>query len=368
VTYKTELLNHNYLMILTARLSDLTNSRDNNFNLMRLGAAIMVVLSHSFILSYNEPNSIPRGIGYLAVNCFFIMSGFLVCKSVIQRRGTIAFFKARMLRIYPALILAILFCVLVIGPINTTTTLFEYFTHLETYKFLFKNSLLVLGVEFHLPSVFGSVGPERMVNAPIWTLVYEIYLYVFLGILGAITLKNSESENRLFKTLVITFSSIALVLYVYNITQKGFDSRFFGNIVRFSSLFGIGAVFYVLRYWIKLSPIILILLVILLGISISAPLIHKAVLYPIIGYVLIYIAYIPKGLLLQFNKVGDYSYGVYIFAYPIQQSISHWYKGLTTIELFVSSLTISLVLAMMSWHCIEKRALRLKGQIRNVKI
>ena len=80
-------------MKLSARLSDLTADRDNNFNLMRLGAAAAVVLSHSFILSYNEPNSFPRGLGYLAVNCFFIMSGFLICKSVLTRRDIRGFYN-----------------------------------------------------------------------------------------------------------------------------------------------------------------------------------------------------------------------------------------------------------------------------------
>jgi len=349
-------------MNLSAQLSDLTSDRANNFNLMRLGAAAAVVLSHSFILSYNEPNSIPRGIGYLAVNCFFIMSGFLVCKSVLQRRAIGDFYKARALRIYPALILAILLCVFLVGPLNTQASLLEYFSNSGTYTFLVKNSLLVFGVEYNLPEVFRSRGPERMVNAPIWTLVFEVYLYLFLGLLGALSLKKNESETKLFNTLLVVLSSLAFCLYVYSITLSNFESKFFEHSVRFAALFGIGSVFYIGRHKIKLSPLILLASIFALAISIKLPFLHKAILYPIIAYALFYLAYIPKGFLLKFNRLGDYSYGMYIFAYPIQQSIAHWSTDISTIELFLSSFTLSLLLAVFSWHAIENKALKLKQQ------
>ena len=258
--------------------------------------------------------------------------------------------------------MAISLCVFLVGPLNTKVSLLEYFSNLETYKFLVKNSLLVFGVEHNLPAVFGSRGPERMVNAPIWTLVFEIYLYLFIGLLAAFTLRKDKTEDTLFNTLIIVFSLLALILYVYSITLSGFDSKFIEHSVRFSALFGIGSVFYVGRNRIKLSPIILLASIFILAISIKLPFLHKAILYPIIAYALFYLAYIPRGFLLKFNQLGDYSYGVYIFAYPIQQSISHWVTNISTIELFLSSFALSLLLAIFSWHVIENRALKLKKE------
>lgn len=350
-------------MNLTAQLSDLTNSRDNNFNLMRLGAAAAVVLSHSFILSYSEPNSIPRGIGYLAVNCFFVMSGFLVCKSVTERRATREFFRARILRIYPALVLAVLLCVLVIGPLHTQGTLSEYFTDSQTYKFLLKNSVLIFGIDHHLPSVFTTRGAETMVNAPLWTLVFEVYLYLCLGVLGAFTLRKSNASPLLFNSLVVTISLLALALYVYNITTQKFDLKLFEHGVRFAAMFGIGATFYIARHFVRLSPWVLLAVLALLAVSTKLPFLHKAILYPLLTYLLLCAAYIPRGFLLKFNMLGDYSYGVYIFAYPIQQSIANWYPGISTIELFLSSFTATLLLAVLSWHLLESKALQLKRKL-----
>ena len=344
-------------MKLSARLSDLTADRDNNFNLMRLGAAAAVVLSHSFILSYNEPNSFPRGLGYLAVNCFFIMSGFLICKSVLTRRDIRGFYKARILRIYPALTIAILACVLIVGPLHTDLPLAGYFSNSETYHFLIKNSLLLFNVEPHLPAVFGSHGSEKMVNAPIWTLVFEIYLYLFIGLLGLITLKKGDQKTTLFIALLMVLSVVALAFYVYSITLHDFTNKLLADSVRFAGLFGIGASYYVCRKWIRLSPLILISLLATLVISIKFPTLHKAILYPILAYLLFYMAYIPRGFLLSFNRLGDYSYGVYIFAYPIQQSISHWNVGISTMELFISSFLLSLFFAVLSWHYVESKAL-----------
>lgn len=347
-------------MTLTSRLSNLIEGRDNNFNLLRFGAATAVVLSHSFILTYNEPNSIPRGIGYLAVNCFFIISGFLVCKSISERGANGDFYKARFLRIYPALLFAVLLCVFVVGPLHTQGSLLEYFSDSQTYQFLFKNSILLFGIDHYLPSVFISGGPERMVNAPLWTLVFEVYLYLLLGILGALLLGKNGANQRTFNLTIITLSLLALGLYVYNITTQRFDIKFFEYCVRFSALFGIGATFYIFRDRIKLSPWIVAFALLLLVASLKIFVLHKAILYPVLAYLLLYAAYIPKGFLLEFNRLGDYSYGIYIFAYPIQQSIAIWYPGISVIELFFTSMLVSLVFAVFSWHFIESKALSFK--------
>lgn len=347
---------------LNAHLSDVCDDRNNNFNLLRLGAAMAVVLSHSFILTGNEPNSIPRGIGYLAVNCFFIMSGFLVCKSAFHHRLIVDFYKSRALRIFPALIVAVIFSAMIIGPLHTNLSLSDYFGDSQTYKFIIKNLTLINGIEHHLPQVFNE-RVNQSVNAPLWTLVFEIYLYFILGLIAFFTLKRStvDEASQSFNITVFLLTLICFVLYVYTIAIERFDTRLLEHSVRFTSLFGIGALFYIARKKTKLSPTILSILICILLLSSPWLLLHKTLLYPIVAYVLLYLAYIPKSFFLKFNRLGDYSYGVYIFAYPIQQSIVTWHATISSHVLFISSMVVTLLVAIPCWHVLEKRALKLKA-------
>jgi peptidoglycan/LPS O-acetylase OafA/YrhL len=123
--------------------------------------------------------------------------------------------------------------VLVVGPLHTSAPLSEYFTALDTYKFLLKNSLLIFVLEHHLPSVFNTSGPASMVNAPLWTLVFEVYLYLLIGLLGALFLRSGSGSTRLFKVLLMSLSCVALAFYIYNITTQGFDSKLLEHCVRF---------------------------------------------------------------------------------------------------------------------------------------
>jgi len=247
--------------------------------------------------------------------------------------------------------------------LHTGGSIAAYFADPQTYRFLIKNCLLLFGVEYHLPAVFTDRGAETMVNAPLWTLVYEVYLYLFLGLAGAIFLKYKTRSNKLFCLFVVAMSLMALLAYVYSLEIRPLGPPVVGHSVRFAALFGLGASFYLLRDAVKLSPWVLLILLAGLFASMSVPFLHKAVLYPILTYILLYAAYIPRGLLLKFNLVGDYSYGIYIFAYPIQQSIASYYPNISTLVLFLTSFVATLMLSILSWHLLERNALRFKTAV-----
>jgi peptidoglycan/LPS O-acetylase OafA/YrhL len=80
-----------------------------------------------------------------------------------------------------------------------------------------------------------------------------------------------------------------------------------------------------------------------------------------IAYMLCYLAYLPAGAIRKYNEMGDYSYGVYIYAFPVQQALAATYPGISVSAMLLSSGMVTLALAILSWHLIEKRALRLKG-------
>jgi len=348
-------------MPFTKELQSITASRDNNFNLLRIGAAMAVILSHSFILTGNEPNALPRILGYVAVNCFFVMSGFLVCKSLLDRNSILRFLRARALRIYPALILSVVFCVLVIGPLFTTYSVVDYFANSQTYKFFVTNSILVIGdVVYFLPGVFEDTIAERKVNAPLWTVFYEVYMYGAIAIIAMVLgLRSSNFEQKFTVTLSLV-TLILFVIFILDTEYKIIAEPALGRLVRFGAQFGMGACLYLHRSRIKLSLWLLLIIIVVIGASSGNRLLFNTTFYLSLGYILLCLAYLPGGLLLKYNRLGDYSYGFYIFAYPIQQALIHWHPNLSTLSLFGVAMAITTIFAVASWHLIESKALQFK--------
>ena len=343
-------------------ISKYDKSRDNNYNLIRFIAAILVLYSHSFPLSGTndaEPFASYTGItaGTVAVDAFFISSGFLVASSFFERANIIAFIWDRLLRIFPALIGAMLFCVFIVGLYFSRDSWSLYLYNAKTYKFLLKNITLFFGIEFNLPGVFSDTPFKSAVNGSLWTLPYEVKMYLFLAKIGSILIHFQKSTSR--NILKIIFFSIALISISIHILNHFylFTSVEF---IRLFSKFFIGVAFYVFRAKVILSSRVFILIFSALLIS----LLNKDIFFIIysisLPYLLIYIAYIPSGFIRYYNKAGDYSYGMYIYAFPVQQSIAEVIPKVTVNTMITLSLIATLMLSILSWHTIEKKFLKLK--------
>lgn len=126
--------------------------------------------------------------GGIAVDVFFITSGFLITYSFFSRNNIIAFIWARILRIYPALFVAIVFCVFVVGLFFTTNTISDYLFDPQTFKFFRRNVTLFSGVKYELPGVFTDNPYMNAVNGSLWTLPYEIKMYTYLAIIASLFL------------------------------------------------------------------------------------------------------------------------------------------------------------------------------------
>ncbi len=239
-------------------LSEYTESRDNNFNLIRFIAASLVLFSHSFALSIGTGDAEPLrqtiGLtwGVIAVDIFFITSGFLITRSYLSKRSLASFILARLLRIYPALIVAMFFCAFVIGLISTSFSTKEYLASFDTYSFFFKNSTLIFGLETRLPGVFSNVPYKGAVNGSLWTLPYEIFMYsllaIAIGLLGYITqykIFNRFEIKKCFLLICIFSVLLNFINYFYHILPTSF--------LRLFSMFFIGATYYYWKDNIKIS-------------------------------------------------------------------------------------------------------------------
>lgn len=267
------------------------------------------------------------------------------------------------MRIYPALIITTLLTVFLLGPIFTTLSLTGYFSDYHWAQYLIKNTLIVTGIEYNLPGVFIDNPYPLAVNGSLWTLPQEIKMYfllvVFCSLFTAIKQKLNISW-KLDKALFIGTTALALILHLSN-HHLDFYS---GQSLKLFTMFFMGSSFYFLQDKISInSKIGLTLIALLLVSSINKDTFYLA--YTLfLAYIIFYLAYIPKGFIRKFNVVGDYSYGIYIYAFPIQQMVAYLRPGCGIIEMMGVSFIFTVIAAYFSWHFIELKALRYKDHYK----
>ena len=327
---------------------------ENNFNLIRLLAALCVIYGHSYYITKTPGNDLllatvgHRFIGGVAVDVFFMISGFLVTASVLNRKNIFQFLLARGLRIYPALIVCMCLTVFVLGPIvSNSPTYWSY----ETFYYLLYNCSLFINYLLYLPGVFDNL-PDKAINGPIWTILIELRLYVvtaFLHILGIIS--RRRFFNFLYFVLVAVFylrSDIRIPFLV------PWDSDFHRGLVL---LYFTGAFYYVNSKYIPLNPWILLVLFYALAFGHGTPK-YFVGYYLFLPYLVMMTAFMPG--LEWYNRVGDYSYGVYLYGWPVAQTVLWVKPSMGAIENSVLACGFSLLLAILSWHFVESRMLSLK--------
>ncbi|MDP5132770.1 MAG: acyltransferase, partial [Paraglaciecola sp.] len=229
-------------------LSYYVTGRDNNFNLIRFIAATLVLFSHCYPLFYGASAMDPLkkivgfSLGTVAVDLFFISSGFLIAGSLYDRRDLVSFAKARILRIYPALAVCLVITVFLMGPALTTLPIIQYFTDAQTYIYFLKNLVLFFGEEAILPGLFAQLPWPNTVNGSLWTLPFEVRAYALL-VLVAYVFFYCEMKWDKFPShqLFLMIAVFGMGLYLYDYFYKIFPIAYFGSeYARLFSMFFIG--------------------------------------------------------------------------------------------------------------------------------
>jgi peptidoglycan/LPS O-acetylase OafA/YrhL len=346
----------------------------NNFDFIRLFAAALVILWHSatltghnsidpiFSLSSGTINS-----GNLGVATFFITSGFLISGSLLRDPNILKFSYNRLLRIIPGLFLSVMVCILVVGPLATNLTFSSYFFNSQTWHFL--KNISIYSIQWLLPGCFLDNLCTNAVNGSLWTIPHEVTCYIIVGIFGFLGFLRFQG--------FILFLFLALI-GIHHAELNGFSwifpSRIFGNLlfpdfIELALLFTSGILLNNVCSKMETRIDLLFICMTFLLISICTGCGREA-LPLFMPYIIYHVAFSKSLNLTRFGRYGDFSYGTYLYAFPVQQLLAQ--KGFITNKVPLLHLLLSLILSVIcgavSWYCIESYFMKLKSRKNNLAI
>ncbi len=344
-------------------LSDVDKGRDNNLNLIRLLAAAGVLISHAWPVSTGKTKQQPfaevlHGIdlGIICVSIFFAISGYLIAQSYDRDPNLKRFWLSRVMRIFPGLLVMLLITALVLAPLITVADISAIWQAAPEY--ILRNFTL-FSLEQYLPGVFKGNPVGGTINIPLWTLSHELVCYFFVTILGLAGLLKSQR--------LMFFAWLTFILFYGFILYFEPQQRLVA-LAKLAFPFMIGVLFYVWRQKLLLNWMIGGVLIILTALLYDSVIFREAFMLSL-TYIVFLLAFLPKGRIREYNRLGDYSYGVYIYAFPIQQLVA--YLGVTNPYLnILYAFPLALICAFLSWIIIEKPSLgiarRFKARTRSI--
>jgi peptidoglycan/LPS O-acetylase OafA/YrhL len=338
----------------------------NNFDFLRLLFATLVMVTHCYALTGHGNNDFFKQftggqieLSYLGVRGFFIISGFLIFQSLERSRDVIDYFWKRLLRLFPALLVMLVLTVLV-GAIVYDGSDGNYWSKKDAWTYFPKNATLYM-MQGKIKGVFEANPAKGVVNGALWTIAYEFTCYMALAALIVV---------RKRKLLVQMLLGVAFVGFL--VANQFFFKQLHDvmvlhflvgdRTVALCTYFVAGALLAALHFeqmkgkeWLALAAFVAILIATLLGEFMT-----------ILRFVCLPIIVIAWGLRATpylsdiGKKIGDMSYGIYIYGFVVQQVLVHYF-GLGIWSLMAISIPLTYLLGYGSWHLIEKRALKLKN-------
>ena len=331
-----------------------TNSKDpllglNHLTPIRWVLALMVVVGHSwFVTTGYEPIRLHQwSASYMAVNGFFILSGLLITKSLVLGKSKVNFILARVLRIMPAFAVVLLAYAVFIGPFYTapqgqTLGFFDYLGYsVRTFMMLDPEAT---------PGLIFPNGVIHAFNGALWTIRFEVIAYIMAAGLVWTGIVRSP----------LTAAGICLGLTIcYFIAPHYTDSGSIIALLRLTSAFSIGiALWYIpaLRRLNWMTVGLAVMLFLAFGwFRFGEAMANIAMAAIIMKFGL------PTRVSTTVLKLPDWSYGIYLWHYPVMQVLLAGNPQLNAWQIFFLSLPITLVLAALSWNLVEKTSLRLKS-------
>ncbi len=360
---------------------DAFDPRSNGFGFLRLALAAVVVFSHAWLITGIGPDVVaPPGpddpmwgwtkhqefLGGLAVAGFFVISGFLITRSAERSRSLADFAWRRFLRIMPGFWACLVVSAFVVAPVAWHHSQGDWQGVLSVadspVDYVVQNSTLwirqwgVDGVFDQLPAKDAGVDPQ--LNGSLWTLRYEVVCYFGIALLAIVSLRRWRRP-----ALVVAGAAGLWLVELLHEVAPNVVSRIpvisDGALSRLAFLFMLGAALYVLRDRVPSDPRLAgLAAAVVVGTLVTGG--YTVLGLPALAYLCLWTAFVLP--IRSFERHGDYSYGLYIYAFPIQQLLAlYGFSRFGWLASALVALILSLGAAYLSWHLVEKRALALKG-------
>ncbi|GGF74841.1 acyltransferase [Azorhizobium oxalatiphilum] len=320
------------------------DTRDNAFDLIRLVAALAVIYGHAFYLVRPTPARDPIAVlfpftysGALAVDVFFLISGIFVTRSFVVSRNPLAFAAKRMARIFPALALFGAVVAVLLALFATRAPL-DFL--LSPLPWVYASNTAVLKITYKIPGVFEANTLAGVISGSLWTLLAEFRLYVLvlvMGLLGALTI---PARHILILGVIIAFAA----------NGKFFEFVGDARVAPSVFMFLAGMASYVYRHTI---PVTLLHVGTLLATTLmTSGEIHKLCFYAFVYALVIWLGCLRLPAALRIRN--DYSYGIYLYAFPLQQIFALHLPDSGPYLNFALSAVAAICCAIPSWHLVEK--------------
>lgn len=352
----------NFLYITDDRLQ----AQANNLTLVRLVLASAVIWTHSYwrVTGIGEQDELSRWLGTTisayAVDAFFFLSGFLVYRSLAQRGSVADFALARLARLWPALAASV--GLTIIGGYFVSGLPISSYLAGDTLRFAYRNLSLLTG-HYNLTGVRCSNGP-CVVNGSLWTIPWEVRCYALLALLG---LAGLASPRRMAQLVLPISASAALLLHVpgmATLIEQILGPGVLYNVVmvdRLWTMFALGIAAYIwrdrlyLNWWVLAG---------LCGMNLAAQYsnIHFHLQALFVGYAVLCFGFLSVQRTALSGNWPDYSYGMYIYAFPVMMLLAGGFNYLHHGWLALANFLVTLPIAALSWHLLEEPVL---GQVRS---
>lgn len=348
----------------SVRLGDIMDPEANSFGVLRLAMALLVLVSHAYLYTSGTPQGEPlhawtgHSLGQHAVQVFFILSGILVAQSFERSRSITDFATARILRIFPALTVCVLITAVVLGPAVSRLSFVDYAASPALLAYILKTLSLTTG-NAPLPGVFETNALAHSVNTSLWTLKYEGLCYFGLAIAGSAGMFNPRWRH----VSIMALAGFITVIFAAG-PQAPETYGFSDNVRYFALFFGTGVLAYLAKDKLPVRGAVVLPLFLVFAAAIASRFGELAAAL-FLAYATIWLASLRWGRLRSLCNKLDLSFGVYIYAGPVEQALIWAFPTLPALAIAGMALAITLPLALLSWVLIEQPALGLRHRLRS---